>query len=83
MYMHYLIAEGQIVARGPRLDLVPLQTENRHIVFGPNWDLGITFLQDPDGSILAAMDEVYPPDAPLDMEQWNRALAIVKKGRAS
>ena len=83
MDTHYLIVEGQIVARGARLDLAPLETENRHVVFAPDWDLGISWLQDPDGSILAAMDKVYPPDAPLDMERWNRAMASIKGGRAS
>jgi hypothetical protein len=48
MDTHYLISDGQIIARGVRLDLTPLETENRHVVFAPDWDLGITWLQDPE-----------------------------------
>ncbi len=48
MTTHYLVSDDQIIAQGTRTELAPLETANRHIVFGPDWDLGITWLQDPE-----------------------------------
>jgi len=55
MHMHYLVENGEILARGVRTELAPLETSNRHVVFAPDWDLGITWLQDPEGKRVDAL----------------------------
>lgn len=75
MNTYYLIAQGEIIARGPRMELAPLATPDRHLVYSGDWRLGITYLQDPTGAILDLLDETYPPESPVNLAEWHETLA--------
>lgn len=74
MNTHYLVEEGQVIARGIRAELAPLETANRHVVFAPDWELGISWLQDPKGETLDLLRDTYADDEPVDLLAWHEVL---------
>lgn len=65
MNTHYLVEQGEVLARGTRAELAPFATESRLVVFAPDWVLGITWIQDPRGEVLDLLCATFGEDEPI------------------